>query len=220
MVPPGPLLLVANEFFDALPIRQFQRTETGWRERMVALDESGEGFRWVLGPVSPAADALLAPAQLAAPLGAIAEASPAGRGLASAIGARLTQAPGAALIVDYGHDGSAAGDTLQSLRRHGTADPLDDPGEIDLTAHVDFAALARAARAAGAEAHGPVAQGAFLKSLGAKLRAQRLLAQATPDQQTQIRSGLHRLIAPEEMGRLFRAMALTSAGFGPPAGFT
>jgi NADH dehydrogenase [ubiquinone] 1 alpha subcomplex assembly factor 7 len=218
-VPPGPLLLVANEFFDALPIRQFQRTETGWRERMVALDERGDGFRWVLGPPSPAADALLAPAQLGAPPGAIAETSPAARGLASAIGLRLTQAPGAALIVDYGHDGSAAGDTLQALRRHAPADPLDDPGEIDLTAHVDFAALAGGARAAGAEAHGPVAQGAFLKSLGAELRAERLIGRATPDQQAQIRSGLHRLIAPEEMGRLFRAMALTAPGLGPPAGF-
>jgi NADH dehydrogenase [ubiquinone] 1 alpha subcomplex assembly factor 7 len=218
-IPPGPLLLVANEFFDALPVRQFQRTETGWRERMVVLDEAGEGFRWILGPPSPAAKELLAPEQLDAPIGAIAEASPAARGLASMIGDRLTRAPGAALIVDYGYDRSAAGDTLQALRRHGPADPLQDPGEVDLTAHVDFAALARAVRAAGAEAHGPVEQGAFLKSLGAELRAERLLAQAAPEQEEQIRSGLHRLIAPEEMGRLFRAMALTASGFGPPAGF-
>ena len=136
-VPPGPLLLLANEFFDALPIRQFERTRSGWCERMVALDDAGERFGWVLAPPSPAADALLSAAQREAPLGAIAEISPAARGLAAAIGARLAAAPGAALIVDYGYDRSAAGDTLQALKRHAPADPLCDPGETDLTAHVD-----------------------------------------------------------------------------------
>jgi NADH dehydrogenase [ubiquinone] 1 alpha subcomplex assembly factor 7 len=218
-VPGGPLLLIANEFFDALPIRQFQRTDAGWCERMVALDETGERFRWVLAPPSAAAEALLAPEQLQAAVGAIAEVSPAARGLAAAIGAGLAEAPSAALIVDYGHDRSAPGDTLQAVRRHQPADPLEDPGEADLTAHVDFAALARAARAAGAEAHGPVAQGDFLKALGIELRAERLCAHATPEQAEAIRSGLHRLIGEAEMGRLFRVLALTSPGFGPPAGF-
>ncbi|HEX6103828.1 MAG TPA: SAM-dependent methyltransferase, partial [Alphaproteobacteria bacterium] len=218
-VPAGPLLLIANEFFDALPIRQFQRTEGGWCERMIALDETGERFRWVLAPPSAAADALLAPEQVQAPTGAITEISPAAQGLAAAIGARLAAAPGAGLIVDYGHDRSAPGETLQAVRRHRPADPLEHPGEADLTAHVDFAALARAARAAGAEAHGPVTQGEFLKALGIELRAERLLARATSEQAEAIRSGLHRLIDDAEMGRLFRVLALTSPGFGPPAGF-
>jgi NADH dehydrogenase [ubiquinone] 1 alpha subcomplex assembly factor 7 len=218
-VPDGPLLLVANEFFDALPIRQFQRSEAGWRERMVALDETGERFRWVLTPPSAAIESLLAPEQLGAATGAIAELSPAGRGLAAAIGARLAARPGAALIVDYGHDRSAPGESLQAVKRHAPADPLEDPGEGDLTAHVDFAALARAARAAGAEAHGPVAQGDLLERLGIELRAERLAARATLEQAAAVRSGLHRLIDKAEMGRLFRALALTSPGFGPPAGF-
>jgi NADH dehydrogenase [ubiquinone] 1 alpha subcomplex assembly factor 7 len=218
-VPEGPLLLFANEFVDALPIRQFQRTEAGWRERMVALDEAGERFRRVLAPPSAAAEALLAPEQLGAPIGAVAEVSPAAQGLAAAIGARLAQAPGAALIVDYGHDRSAPGETLQAVRRHAPADPLEGPGETDLTAHVDFAVLARAARASGAEAHGPLAQGAFLKALGIELRAERLIARATPEQAEAIRSGLSRLIDEAEMGRLFCVLALTSSGFGPPAGF-
>ena len=218
-VPAGPILLIANEFFDALPVRQLQRTQTGWRERMVALEETGERFRWVLGPPSPAAATLLAPEQLSAPAGAVAEISPAARGLAAAIGARLAAAPGAALIVDYGYERSAAGQTLQAVRRHAPADPLEDPGEADLTAHVDFSALAESARHAGAQAHGPVAQGDFLRRLGIEMRAERLCSQATPQQAGAIRSGLDRLIAPEEMGRLFRVMALTSPGFGPPAGF-
>jgi NADH dehydrogenase [ubiquinone] 1 alpha subcomplex assembly factor 7 len=218
-VPEGPLLLVANEFFDALPIRQFQRTQAGWCERMVGFEEAGERFGWVLAPASAAAETLLAPEQLGAPIGAIAEVSPAAQGLAAAIGARLAAAPGAALIIDYGHDRSGPGDTLQAVRRHASAEPLDDLGEVDLTAHVDFAAIVRAARDAGAEAHGPVAQGAFLSRLGIHARAARLLAHATPDQATQLRSGLHRLIDDAEMGRLFRVMGLTSPGFGPLAGF-
>jgi NADH dehydrogenase [ubiquinone] 1 alpha subcomplex assembly factor 7 len=218
-VPDGPLLLVANEFFDALPIRQYERTQAGWCERMIGLDAAGERLRWLLAPPSAAAETLLAPEQLPAPIGATAEVSPAAQGLAAAIGVRLAGPPGAALLVDYGHDRSAPGDTLQAVRRHAPAEILDDPGEADLTAHVDFAAIARAARAAGAEAHGPVAQATFLKALGIELRAERLLARATPEQAEKIRSGLHRLIDDAEMGRLFRAMALTSPGFGPPAGF-
>jgi NADH dehydrogenase [ubiquinone] 1 alpha subcomplex assembly factor 7 len=218
-VPSGPLLLLANEFFDALPIRQFERGQTGWRERMIGLNEAGNGLRWMLTPPSPAALTLLTPEQLQAPLGAVAEVSPAARGLAAAIGDRLATAPGATLIVDYGHDRSTATQSLQSLKRHAPTDVLGEPGEADLTAHVDFAALARAAVAAGAEVHGPVSQGFFLRQLGIEMRAERLLAGAHPEQAEAIRSGLRRLIHPEEMGRLFRVMALTSPGFGLPAGF-
>ena len=218
-VPKGALLLVANEFFDALPIRQFQRTEHGWCERMIALGESGQGLRMVLAPPSPAAEALLSPRQRSASRGAIAEVSPAARGLAGAIGVRLAQSPGAALIIDYGHDEDGFGDSLQAVRRHARADPLADPGEADLTAHVDFAALAASAGAAGAQCHGPVDQGLFLRRLGIELRAQGLREKATPAQAADLDAALHRLIDEAEMGSLFRAVAFTSPGFGPPAGF-
>jgi NADH dehydrogenase [ubiquinone] 1 alpha subcomplex assembly factor 7 len=218
-VPPGPMLLVANEFFDALPIRQFERAKAGWCERMIALDETGERFRWVLAPPSPAAAALLSAQQRTAAVGAIAEVSPAARGLAAAIGARLVAAPGVALIIDYGYDEASHGNTLQAVRQHAPTDPLANPGEADLTAHVDFAALGQAATGAGAETYGPVPQGDFLRSLGIEMRVDRLCAHATPAQAEAIRSGVRRLIEAEEMGTLFRAMAITSPGFGPPAGF-
>ena len=115
-VPSGHILLVANEFLDALPVRQFERTEMGWCERMIGLDDDGERFRWVLGPRTPAAEALLSPQQQRAPIGVIAEVSPAVRGLAAALGARVAAAPGVALVIDYGYDGEGHGNTLQAIR--------------------------------------------------------------------------------------------------------
>jgi NADH dehydrogenase [ubiquinone] 1 alpha subcomplex assembly factor 7 len=218
-VPSGPILLIANEFFDALPIRQFERTAMGWRERMIGLDDSGERFRWMLAPPSPAAETLFAAEQRSAPVGTVVEVSPAARGFAAALGARVAAAPGVALIVDYGYGETGHGNTLQAARRHAPADPLEYPGEADLTAHVDFGALARAAAAAGAETYGPLPQGDFLKAIGIEIRADRLCANAAPAQAEAIRSGIKRLIDAEEMGTLFRAMAITSPGFGPPAGF-
>jgi NADH dehydrogenase [ubiquinone] 1 alpha subcomplex assembly factor 7 len=218
-VPEGPMVLVANEFFDALPIRQFQRTEAGWCERLVGLAPDGADLAFVLAPPNPSATALLAPALGTAPIGAVAEVSPAARGLGQAIGARLKAAPGAALIVDYGYAPSAPGDTLQAVRRHQRADPLCDPGMVDLSAHVDFAALAGSASAAGAQVWGPLAQGLFLTRLGIGRRAARLLEAADPDQGERIRTALRRLIDKEEMGTLFRVLALTSPGFGAPPGF-
>ena len=220
-VPDGPLLLVANEFFDALPVRQFTLTQDGWQERVVAVDAAGGGFRFALAPEIVAADTVI-PQQiraLAQP-GDIAETCPAGLRLAEDIGRRVVRHGGAALIIDYGHAVSAPGETLQAVRAHERCDPLTAPGEADLTTHVDFAALSRAVARAGAAAHGPAPQGHLLSRLGIAERAERLRRSATPDQACEIETACHRLIAAEEMGTLFKALAITPPAMPAPPGFT
>ncbi len=215
-VPPGPMILLANEFFDALPIRQFVRGDRGWGERKVGLDADGR-LAWVLDPRPGAA---LVPASLRhTPPGGVVEVCPAAGAVAAEIGARLAAAPGAALIVDYGYAGPAVGDTLQALKRHAGVDPLAEPGEADLTAHVDFTALAESARAAGAAVHGPVTQGDLLERLGLSLRAQALKRLASPAQAGDIDAAANRLAGEQQMGRLFKAVAMTSPGAPVPAGF-
>ncbi len=216
-VPAGPCLIVANEFFDALPIHQMERTKTGWRERLVALD--GSGFRFVLAGKSGALEDAIADTVRGAPPGAVAELCPAGEALAASIGERLAGAGGAALIVDYGHGSSAAGDTLQAVRGHEYAGVLAAPGAADLTAHVDFAALARAAMGVGARAHGPRTQGDFLGALGIEARAEALARGATKEKSDDIRAGIARLIDPAQMGSLFKVMAMTVPTLPAPPGF-
>lgn len=212
-VPEGPMLLVANEFFDALPIRQYVRVEDGWRERMVGLD--GDNLAFGLAPGrAPAVELLPETAP-----GDIAEICPAAIAIARAIGERVASHGGAALIVDYGHAQSAPGDTLQALAGHRYRDVFEAPGQADLTAHVDFEVLAQSARHAGAAVHGPVDQGDFLSRLGIGRRAQALLLRATDAQAEQIKSGVRRLAAPDQMGRLFKAMAITDPGLPVPEGF-
>ena len=217
-VPALPLLAVANEFVDALPVRQYERAPAGWCERLVDLDPAaGEppGFRFTLGPPGDPGE-LPAPAD--APVGALAEICPQGRAFAGALAGRLAADGGAALIVDYGY-ARGYGDTLQAVRRHRYAPFLDAPGEADLTAHVDFAALAAAAVAQGATAHGPIGQGAFLRALGIETRAAGLAAAATPAQRADIETALRRLIGDNEMGTLFKALALTAPQLPAPIGF-
>jgi SAM-dependent MidA family methyltransferase len=213
-VPEGPTILVANEFFDALPIRQYVRLADGWHERLVGVRE---GDRLAFG-LAGEAEAALA---VTAPEGAIVEVCPGGAALAAAIARRVAAQGGAALIVDYGHRRSAAGETLQALRRHAFADPLAEPGEADLTAHVDFAMLAGTARREGAAVHGPVTQGEFLRALGIEARAARLRSTATPAQAAAIEAALARLTGMGEggMGALFKAMAIAHPGLGALAGF-
>lgn len=211
-LPPGPMILIANEFFDALPVRQFLRAQGAWRERRV--ERAGERFRFVTGEAASHAEL---PAE--AEDGEIAELNEAGLALAHAIGRRLVTGGGAALIVDYGHGASAAGETLQAVRAHDYADPLADPGSADITAHVDFAALVRTARAAGAAVQGPIAQGWFLSTLGIARRAERLAAGKDAKAREIIEAALKRLIAPSEMGNLFKALVITDPRMGPPAGF-
>jgi len=211
-VPAGPLLLVANEFFDALPVRQFHRTAEGWRERMVGLGPDG-ALRLALAP-GPTPFAAALPDAAA---GAEAEFSEAGRALAGAIGARIARDGGWALIVDYGYDSSVPGSSLQAVRGHRGTDILDRPGETDLSAHVDFVALAAAA---GVPAFGPVGQGRFLCRLGIEARAHALKRQASAERARAIDAALARLIAPDQMGTLFRVLALGDDRSAPPAGFS
>lgn len=211
-VPVGPLLLVANEFFDALPVRQFHRTEKGWRERMVGLDDRGE-LRLALAPGATPFASLLQDAGE----GAEAEFSEAGRALAGAIGAHIARDGGWALIIDYASESAGRASSLQAVRGHQGAGILDRPGETDLSAHVDFVALAASA---GVAAFGPVGQGEFLRRLGLLERAQALKQRAKPSQENAIDAASARLIAPDQMGTLFRVLALGDSKSAPPAGFT
>ena len=217
-VPQGALLAVANEFFDALPVRQFQQTAQGWRERLVGIDVADGGFGFVLAP-TVAAQTLVPPSLKNAPPGSVFEASPSAIGIAHALGKRMARHSGAALIIDYGHTKSATGETLQAVRRHRFHDPLAEPGTADITAHVDFAALSRAATESGAAVHGPVPQGAFLENLGIATRAAALRAGTTPEQAREVAAAHRRLIDPAEMGTLFKVIAVTSPGVTSPPGF-
>ena len=211
-VPHGPMLLVANEFFDALPVRQFEKTSRGWAERMVGLEPDGETLRLALAPgVTP-----YAPLLPDAPAGAQAEISEASSVLATAIGARLRRDGGWALIVDYGHDRGGHGASLQAVRGHRGASLLDRPGETDLSAHVDFTAVAAAT---GAATFGPVGQGDFLQRLGIMQRAERLKERAGEAERRAIDAALARLIEPDQMGNLFRVLAVGDSRSAAPAGF-
>jgi len=211
-VPEGPLLLIANEFFDALPIRQFERRPEGWCERLVGLDPDGASLAFVLGPPGPQAQALIPGALQAAAPGAVVEITAPAIAIAGEIGRRLTAYGGAALIVDYGHVATQTGATLQAVRGHSAHPVLEAPGSADLTAHVDFAALARSAREAGATAHGPMDQGDFLLGAGLLERAGRLGARKDAATRQSISDAARRLAAPAAMGALFKVLALTPAG--------
>ncbi len=223
-VPDGRMILIANEFFDALPVQQFERTGKGWVERLVHFDAVSGEFRFTLATGAADIEAPLparlfnAPSQTV-PIGAIGEVSPEGRALAAEIGGRLARSGGVALIVDYGHARSAPGETLQAVKGHQYHDVLADPGAADLTAHVDFEALAAAGAQAGARTYGPVSQGAFLGSLGIDARTETLLESASTAQVKDIRSGLKRLVASSEMGVLFKVLCLAQTGQPAPPGF-
>lgn len=217
-VPEGPMLLVANEFFDALPVRQFHKTARGWSERMVGLADDGTTLVFALAPGSTPFASFLPDAGE----GAEAELCEAGRALAAEVGARVARDGGWALLIDYGRDTSGPGTSLQAVRRHRGTAILDRPGETDLSAHVDFGALARSIGAAASKARvfGPAGQGEFLKRLGIEQRAEALKARASPAQRHAIDAALQRLIAPDQMGTLFRVMAVGDDRSAAPAGFS
>jgi NADH dehydrogenase [ubiquinone] 1 alpha subcomplex assembly factor 7 len=212
-LPATPLIVVANEFFDALPIRQFVRTPDGWRERTVGLGADG-GLAFGAGATGIGAD-LLPPSAGTAPIGTIVEVNRPAEAIMTTLAERIARHGGALLTFDYGSDTGGTGDTLQAVRRHAPTGVLDDPGEADLTAHVDFAALARAAAAGGARVLGPRAQGRVLLDLGLLERAGALGRSADADGREEIRAAVERLAGEDGMGTLFRALAATS-GFDVP----
>lgn len=210
----GGLLIVANEFFDALPIHQMIRTADEWRERRIAYQHG------LFLPLAdrPVPEGLVPPALHAAPPGSIIETCPAGVAVTDAIARRIAAQGGAALIVDYGYQGPAIGETLQAVKNHAFANPFESPGEQDLSAHVDFGTLAVAAERGGAVVSGPVNQGAWLGALGISARAAKLAA-SSPAHIGEIASAVDRLTSPDRMGRLFQAMALSSPSWPEPSGF-
>ena len=212
----APVLLVANEFFDALPVRQLVRTPAGWRERVVALDE-GENFMFAAG--EQPMDEAVPPERRDASDGTIIETCPGAAALATSIAARLKARGGAALFIDYGYLSPQTGSTLQAVRAHRKVDPLASPGEADLTAHVDFATLAEAVRAHGIATAHATTQGAFLERLGITARANALAA-ATPQRRTQLAADHRRLCSPQEMGSLFKVLALCAPDWPEPGGFS
>jgi NADH dehydrogenase [ubiquinone] 1 alpha subcomplex assembly factor 7 len=212
--PDGPAVMIANEFLDALPIRQYVRGPRDWRERLVCLDGAGK----LTFGLSPEPEHFI---RGQAEEGDVLEINAVGHRLMFEIGARLARQGGAALFVDYGHTATGFGDTLQALRAHRMVDPLVDPGDADLTAHVDFAAMARSARAAGAAVYGPIDQGDFLKALGIEQRAQALSSRAAAAQAADIEAARLRLTGkgPGQMGALFKAMVVANRQVPVPPGF-
>jgi len=216
-----PLFLVANEFFDALPIRQYVKTQRGWCERMVTA--KGEALDFALAP-APVPSALIPESRAGAPEGAVYETAPAGIALSEAIAGHIAAHGGAALLIDYGYDrisdskNSAHGETLQAVRGHAFAPILEAPGEADLSAHVDFTALAEAGRRGGAGVHGPLGQGALLAALGIAARAEALAAR-NPASLPALTAALARLTEPAAMGTLFKAMAFLPAAALTAPGF-
>lgn len=208
--PPGPSLIIANEFLDCLPIRQFVRDEDGFREKLVGLSEDG-ALAFGLSASLPGLDDETEP-------GAVREIAPALDALIYEIETRLHAAPGRALFIDYGYVAAEGADTLQALKRHKKVDPLEAPGEADLTAHVDFARLARLAQDASLSVSGPIAQARFLRALGVDYRAD-TLARANPAQAQRLSRELARLTHAEEMGALFKVICLSSPNLPAPAGF-
>jgi NADH dehydrogenase [ubiquinone] 1 alpha subcomplex assembly factor 7 len=204
-LPAGPAIILANEFFDALPIDQYVCRAAGWHERRVDWQEGR--FCFVDGPRVDRSCMLAWGAPESAP-GAIFEVGQAGLALAEQLGRRFAHSQGVLLVIDYGPAEPGAGDTLQALGKHNYVPPLQQPGQVDLTAHVDFTALARAAGPAFVSPI--VSQGRFLRRLGILLRAE-LLAAARPDRAVSLWQGCRRLIDPDGMGTLFKALALSSA---------
>lgn len=206
-LPEGPLFIVGNELFDAIPMRQFVKTPQGWRERVVGLDGDG-GLAFMAGAagIDPA---LLPPDAATAPDGAIVELAPAREALMEAICARIAARGGAGLFIDYGYLEPAVGDTLQALRGHAHDGILAHPGEADLTAHVDFARLAEIARRHGLDAH-ITTQGRFLLDLGLLERAGQLGARMDEQGRDGIRDAVERLAGSDQMGELFKVLAVTA----------
>ncbi len=212
-IPDGPLFLIANEFFDCLPIRQYRRTGKGWQEQMVGAVDGELGF--VLGSALPEQAVPDWAADLAE--GSLIETSAASVAIAEDIARRIAEHGGTAIIIDYG-DWNAAGDTLQAVKAHRKIGPLDKPGQSDLTAHVNFAELAQAAQP-HVSVSPIVPQGELLQRLGIRQRAEALSRHCDPQALKAHDAAFRRLTHPEEMGQLFKVIAFYPKDAAPPAGF-
>lgn len=211
--------IIANEFFDALPIRQLVKLGQGWHEQFVLWNDEAEHFAPFADRSSPDLSTLV-PSQLRdGPEGSIFEFSPASQAITQNISERIRDFGGLGLLIDYGHTQHGLGDTLQALKNHQYAPVFETPGDADLTAHVDFEALLHSACSSGCQAFGPTTQGQFLKSLSIEPRAEKLAASATEKQALNIKQALHRLISDEEMGELFKVLAIAPKGLTDLAGF-
>ncbi|ABD86974.1 class I SAM-dependent methyltransferase [Rhodopseudomonas palustris] len=219
-VPGGSTIIFANEYFDVLPIHQMVRGEHGWHERTVEIDAAERLVFGVAPEPVPHFEQLLPPLVRAAPQGAVFEWRPDAEIMK--IASRVRDEGGAALIIDYGHPRSDAGDTFQAIARHSFADPLQNPGRADVTAHVDFQALARGAQDVGARVHGPVTQGEFLKRLGIENRAVALMAKASLEVSEDVASALKRLVEGGRggMGSMFKVMAVSEPEIEQIAGLS
>lgn len=218
-----PWLLVANEFFDALPIRQFVYQDKNWLERFVSLDAEN-ALAFTTRPyddTNEAIESFLSGHIQASKLenGDIVEYNEPALACMKSLAVHIATVGGAALVIDYGYAFSGIGDSLQAVKRHRHHPPLLEPGVADLTAHVDFSMLAKTAKRTGAHVHGPVAQGEFLGRLGAIPRAVALCEHSSPEQQAQIIGSLRRLLDPEQMGELFKVLCIGNAKLPAPEGF-
>ena len=218
-VPEGPSIIFANEYFDVLPIHQAVRRETGWHERVVENDGYGGLVFGTAPEPMPRFEVLLPPLVRSAPLGAVFEWRP--NTEVMKVASRVRDQDGAALIVDYGHVRSDAGDTFQAIAGHSFTDPLKNPGQADVTAHVDFDALARAAEDMGARVHGPVQQGEFLQRLGIETRALTLMSKASHEVSEDVAGALKRLIGggSSGMGQMFKVLGVSEPDLTTLAGF-
>jgi SAM-dependent MidA family methyltransferase len=218
-VPEGPAIIVANEFFDALPINQAIKQFNGWYERVIEVDQDNDLVFGIADDVIPLFDQLVPPAVRDAPVGAIYEWRT--DNVALGIGQRVRREHGAALIIDYGHTKSSTGETLQAVGGHAFVNPLISPGEVDLTAHVDFEAIARTAESMGARIHGPVDQARLLRNLGIDKRAAALKAYASSEKTADIDASCQRLLGENRtgMGKLFKALAITHPDLKTAPGF-
>ncbi|MEM8917296.1 MAG: SAM-dependent methyltransferase [Pseudomonadota bacterium] len=210
----GPLLIVANEFFDALPVEQHVLTDHGWRQNMVARERT----KFVAIPGKLTAEKPFSGSKKQFPVGTVLESSPESVRVLGELASRLAAQGGTMLIIDYGYEQPGTGSTLQAVKEHMPISPFDSPGESDLTAHVDFHVLANIARTRLLSVHGPAEQGQWLKSLGLEQRAKALI-KARPDQKDEVEAARHRLTHVDEMGRLFRVMAATPMNWPDPEGF-
>jgi SAM-dependent MidA family methyltransferase len=212
-----PVLAVANEFFDALPVRQFEKNFQGWCERLVAVEKGKLAFTpWPLNEN----ESSFIPSNLrdAVP-GTVYEISLPALAAMRAIAQHINRHGGAALIADYGYAEPFGKPSLQAVAKHQYADVLERPGEVDLTAHVDFSALSNMAAAQGTAISGPIGQGEFLKTLGMELRAIQLKQRATAEEAKTVDQALYRLTDPSQMGSLFKVMAVSAPQLRPLPGF-